>query len=110
MGARASVSFKDTNNNESITIFSHWGGADLALEARLYLAELKQDIQNEKVNPITPLARLDLQTIVIDFIRHLTKNNTRIESNLYLGKDEVDGDNSDFGHTAINLDDYGNKQ
>ena len=40
---------------------------------------------------------------MVDFIRHLTKNMDRIESNYYMGKDGNDGDNSDNGHYVFDL-------
>ena len=40
---------------------------------------------------------------MVDFIRYVTKDKKRVESDLYLGKDETEGDNSDNGHHVIKL-------
>lgn len=103
MGARASVSFLHDGEKESITCFSHWGGEEFHREAKEYVEELKQDIEDGKINPVYPLGRLEPETVAIDFIRHITKDMERVESDLYLGRDESEGDNSDYGHLAIDL-------
>ncbi|MFO7897772.1 MAG: hypothetical protein R6V58_01790 [Planctomycetota bacterium] len=108
MGARASVSFQNGKiwpPEKSIVIFSHWGGVEFHQEAKDYLKNLKQDIKDGKVSPIYPLGRLEPNTVAIDFIRHITKGLERVESDLYLGKDESDGDNSDYGHLSLELED-----
>ena len=102
MGARASVSFKD-EHRESIVVFSHWGGEEFLQSADNYLIELLADIKSGVIKPSSPLGRLESDRVVIDFIRHLTKDLTRVDSDLYLGKDEMDGDNSDYGHKTIEL-------
>ena len=38
---------------------------------------------------------------MVDFIRHITKGMKKVDSDLYLGKDYNDGDNSDNGHFSI---------
>ena len=105
MGARASVSFKD-QHNESPAIFSHWGGKKFHQEAKDYVHDLKKDIkdENNKLSSVYPLGRLEPSTVIVDFIRHITKKMDRVESDLYLGKTETDGDNSDYGHETIVLD------
>ena len=103
MGARASVSFKK-GNQESISVFSHWGGKEFHKAAKLYAETLKLEIANGDVPPAWPLGRLEPQTVVTDFVRDIAKNQARIISDLYLGKDQDDGDNSDYGHELIILD------
>ncbi len=56
--------------------------------------------------PITfPLGRLEPGTVMVDFIRALTKDCESVNSNYYLGKDDMDGDNSDNGHFTIDVND-----
>lgn len=50
-----------------------------------------------------PIDRLEPPTVMTDFIRWYTKDRGRIESSIYLGKDEKDGDNSDNGHYTFDL-------
>lgn len=40
---------------------------------------------------------------MVDFIRDITQKLRRVESDLYLGVSEYDGDNSDNGHHIILL-------
>jgi len=99
MGARISIQF--TNGNEkSPVLFSHWGGEEFLDTVNTYLQELKAEIAD---NQTDPLDRLSPQTVMVDFIRYLTKDMDRSSSNLYLGADENDGDNSDYGHHKIDL-------
>lgn len=98
MGARASVSFKK-EDQESVTLFNHWGGEEFAQEAKDYVNKLKA----ERTGSMMPLDRFEPETVMVDFIRHLTKDMPRVESSLYLGKDSTDGDNRDYGHTVIEL-------
>ncbi len=102
MGARASVSFRDMHE-ESIVVFSHWGGDEFLQDAEDYIQELRNDIAEGEVSKSSPLARLEASRVVIDFIRHITKNLKRVDSDLYLGQTESDGDNSDYGHKCIDL-------
>ena len=96
MGDRASVSFK-TGDKESVALFSHWGGMEFVNKAREYADQLKKSRSGE----MYPLDRFDPQTVMVDFIRHLTKDIGIVTSDLYLGKDGDDGDNSDNGHTVV---------
>lgn len=104
MGNRISIQFKN-GEDESPVLFSHWGGEEFKQEAEDYVTELKGEIGMK--NPMTgtePLDRLEPGTVMVDFIRQITKNMDRVKSDLYLGKDENDGDNSDNGHHVIELD------
>ena len=100
MGDRISIQFKN-GNEKSVALFSHWGGSEFAETAREYVQELKAETKNNNI--INPLDRLEPSTVMVDFIRHITKDKKRIESDLYLGKDENDGDNSDNGNVIIKL-------
>ena len=102
MGNRISISF-EKDNQESVTLFSHWDGKLLVEKAEHYIEKLNKDIKNNKISKCTPLARLEPGTVMVDFIRSYTKKLERIDSNLYLGKNSSDGDNSDNGHQIIIL-------
>lgn len=99
MGARISIQFANGNETSPV-LFSHWGGEEFLDEVNTYLQELKAEVTNKVTEP---LDRLSPQTVMVDFIRYLTKDMGRSSSNLYLGVDENDGDNSDYGHHVIDL-------
>ena len=99
MGNRISIQFQN-ENEKSVVLFSHWGGTDFADDAKNYVAELVEEVGDKEMNP---LDRLEPGIVMVDFIRHITKNETRVESDLYLGVSENDGDNSDNGHHIIDL-------
>lgn len=107
MGDRASISFQN-GTEESVALFSHWGGREFQDKAVKYLMELDRERQNKDKNGVNPLYRFEPATMIVDFIRWLCKDEgiERVESNLYLGKDSEDGDNSDNGHLCINVGDY----
>ena len=98
MGDRASISFRK-DDEESVTLFSHWGGQGFFKTAQEYANELRQ----ERKGRMMPLDRMEPNTVMVDFIRFLTRDEKRVESNLYLGVDKNDGDNSDNGHRVIEL-------
>jgi len=102
MGDRASISFKD-GSEESVALFHHWGGVSFAREALNYLKRLKEKIAKRKSKISDPIARLEPNTVMVDFIRDYTKGMEIVESSLYLGKDRRDGDNSDNGHFVIDV-------
>lgn len=103
MGNKISISF-EKNGKESVTLFSHWQGIQLKDDAEHYINKLLNDIKEDKeMLKSMPLGRLEPGTVMVDFIRHITKNLKRIESDFYLGKSQYDGDNSDNGHHRINL-------
>ena len=101
MGDRISIRFVN-GDRESVALFSHWGGRAFLKEALQYIRELKKEI-GEKKEALTPLGRLEPSTVMVDFIRHLTKDMDRLNRDLYLGKDEDDGDNWNNGHWDIDL-------
>ena len=99
MGDRASISFRK-GKDESVTLFSHWGGKAFQDNAEKYIYQLKQ-LQKGKM--VYPLERLEPATVMVDFIRSLTTGMDRVKSDLYLGRDSTDGDNSNNGHRIIDL-------
>jgi len=100
MGARVSIQFKNGDNLSPI-LFSHWGGDSFVEEANKYVEELKEEVGDKKCYP---LERLEAGTVLVDFIRHITKNLKRVDSDLYLEISENNGDNRDYGHHIIELD------
>jgi len=101
MGDRVSISFVQ-GDWESPALFSHWGGIEFVEYALKYTIDLAKRKRGKTFNP---LDRLEPQTVLVDFIRHITKNEKEIDGDLYLGKDSNDGDNSDNGHYQIILPD-----
>ena len=102
MGDRISISFKN-GEAESVSLFHHWGGMSFLDEALEYVNNLTEDITNGNMDNTYPLGRLEPATVMVDFIRFLTKDMKRVNHNLYLGKDKNDGDDSDNGHYIIDL-------
>lgn len=100
MGDRVSVSFSN-GNEESVVLFSHWGGRGFLNATQEYVESLKLCTNEDKVHD--PLDRLEPSTVMVDFIRWLTTETKRVGSNLYLGKTPNDGDNSDNGHWTLDL-------
>lgn len=113
MGDRVSISFRK-GAWESVALFSHWGGMDFVNLARQYVLELRSEqttssvlhaLDSGKTRAITayPLDRLEPDTVMVDFIRYLTRGMDRVKSDYYLGRDWEQGDNSDNGHHVIDL-------
>jgi len=100
MGDRVSISFKN-DNKESVVLFSHWRGMNLVKQAKQYVAELKEECKQKGI--LYPLYRLEVDTVMVDFVRHITKGMERVNSDLYLTTNNNRGDNSDNGHHVINL-------
>jgi len=100
MGARISIQF-EKENEKSVVLFSHWGGEEFAEQAEQYAEDLKNEVS--KNNGLNPLDRLEPNTVMVDFIRSITKEMPRVEGDLYLGINKNDGDNSDYGHKIIDL-------
>lgn len=99
MGDRASIAFKN-GDEVSVVLFSHWGGMGFVKQAIAYAVRLKD---SRKSNTY-PLHRCEPATVMVDFIRYLTKDKELVNSDLYLGKDEYEGDNSDNGHHIIDFE------
>lgn len=98
MGDRVSISFRN-GDCESVTLFSHWDGSGFAYIALEYAKLLKEP----EDSMMYPLDRLEPETVMVDFIRYLTKDMESVRSNYYLGATPKDGDNSDNGHFIIDL-------
>ena len=107
MGDRVSISFVNPNCGEyaeSVALFSHWGGMSFVDFAHEYAKNLKSWISETYDRPeAQPLSRMEPDTVMVDFIRHLTESKERVTHNYYLGKTELDGDNSNNGHHKIYL-------
>lgn len=105
IGDRVSISFVN-GKEESVVLFSHWGGTWFVDKAAEYVKQLKDELADAN-QPVFlasgPLGRLEPRTVMVDFIRHITTGMHRVANDLYLGKDETDGDNSNQGHWRINL-------
>jgi hypothetical protein len=112
MGDRVSVSFvreaEDWQGqmcrSESVVLFSHWGGIGFVEKAEGYARELVEKMKRDPNIVSSPLARLEPETVMVDFIRYVTPSQARVLSDLYLGADSGSGDNSDNGHYCIHLD------
>ena len=110
MGDRISIRFIN-DNWKSPVLFSHWGGTSLLEDVDIYLTELREEISLLDHPSSQPLDRLEVGTVLVDFIRWLAGrelagvSRQRITSNFYLGTDESDGDNSDNGHVDVDLTD-----
>lgn len=103
MGNRVSISFIN-GDEESVALFSHWGGRAFVKDAKDYVKKLKSEQEPNRV--VEPLDRLEPNTVMVDFIKTFMNNEygtNRVKSNYYLGKDGNDGDNSDNGHFKIDL-------
>jgi len=99
MGDRVSIQFKK-GEDISPVLFSHWRGMEFIEEARNYVKELIAEVGNSSMYP---LDRLEPRTVLVDFVRYITQGEIRVKSDLYLGVNEDDGDNSDNGHFVIEL-------
>ena len=101
MGDRVSIQFVN-GERKSVVLFSHWEGMALVDIAQDYAIKLKEEKAGQH---ITPLDRLEPETVMVDFIRHLVVylSIPNVDGNYYLGKDENDGDNGDNGHHLISL-------
>ena len=93
MGDRVSIQFEN-DGEKSVVLFSHWDGMGFVSRAREYAKNLEK---RKRGKGITPLDRLEVNTVMVDFIRD------DVEGNFYLGATENDGDNSDNGHHIIKL-------
>ena len=103
MGMRVSVSFI-YEEEESVALYAHNGGIDFVEDAYDYVRELLGRLGSVRGGP---LSRLEPPHVMVDFIRWLALRlggDASKELDCYLGKDELDGDNTDFGHYAIHLD------
>ena len=103
MGMRVSVSFV-YGNEESVALYAHNGSIDFVEDAYEYARELLGRLDSVRGRP---LGRLEPPHVMVDFIRWLALRlggDASKELDCYLGKDDLDGDNTDFRHYAIHLD------
>ncbi len=100
MGDRISIQFQN-GKEKSVCLFSHWGGESFLETAVSYVNTLMREVKGKESGP---LDRLEPNTVMVDFIRYITKGMKRVESDLYLASTEDDGDNSDNGHHVIKLE------
>ena len=101
MGDRISIRFVDEHGNKSATLFSHWNGKGLLNDVNTYLDELYHNVETDIRS--TPIGRKEPETVMVDFIRWLTKTEERIYGNYYIVPTPNDGDNSDNWHYDIIL-------
>ena len=72
MGARISIQFKK-DKEKSICLFAHWGGIELVQKVVTYLKELKTEHESQHSQIVEPLDRMEPNTVIVDFIRYITK-------------------------------------
>lgn len=102
MGDRISIKF--TNGSEkSPVLFSHWGGIEFLREAERYVEKLQTWAAINDRNGLSPLGRMEPGRVIIDFIRHITIGMDRVDSDIYLERNEDEGDDSDNGHHILDL-------
>jgi hypothetical protein len=105
MGDRVSIRFINAHDTHSPVIFSHWGGMDFVECAVQY----SLDLIAERTGQLAPLDRLEPRTVTCDFLYNIDRyyglmaKEHRIDSDIYIGVDENDGDNGDNGHFDIDL-------
>tara|TARA_R100001594_G_scaffold136986_1_gene179680 strand:- start:516 stop:905 length:390 start_codon:yes stop_codon:yes gene_type:complete len=125
MGDRVSISFKDNDDDESVALFHHWGGTEFPKVAFDWFREFKKSLKS--------MTRLESRNIMAQFVQWLGQrghyrecigfeegkfdkplySDELLSHNIYFGKDQNDGDNSDNGHYVIHtikgemLDDKG---
>jgi hypothetical protein len=97
MGDRISIQFKNKSGMKSAVLCSHWDGEQLLEFVSNYLEELK----HERRDNMYPIDRLEAPTVMADFIRYLTLDIERINSNYYIVSTPEECDNSDNGHYII---------
>lgn len=123
MGDRVSIQFvnrQESNEDDGVVLFNHWGGLDFPREAIDYAIKLKQWADAEHTrhpNGSAPLDRLEVRVVMTDFMLHLATNTEwlihtdyktgkptgRCNDSIYFGRTENDGDNSDNGHFKIDV-------
>ena len=100
MGARISIQFKN-GYAKSAVLSSHWGGTDFVKEAEHYIKMLRIE-RGERM--MEPLDRLEPDVVMADFVRHITKDMSRVTSDFRLVCSTDETDNSDYGHHIIDLE------
>lgn len=98
MGDRVSISFVERGKNnsvedESVAIFSHWGGMNFVREAERFVKDQGPCVSRSAREPCF---------MAVYFLEYLFKKfPDRFDP--YLGKDPKNGDNSDNGHFWIDI-------
>jgi hypothetical protein len=102
MGDRAAIQFVN-GDEQSVVLCSHWGGMEFVRGAQRYVWDLKKEIKNDTSRMNGPLERFEPNTVMVDFIRHITSRMKRVTNDLYLGATEDNVDCSDNGLHRIDL-------
>ena len=101
MGNRISIRFVN-KGEKSVYLFSHWDGQYLIEQVGDFLREIKKTTDTEA--GITPLDRLEPNTLMVNFIYWLLDKNGGIQTgNYYLATNESEGDNGDNGHYDLDV-------
>ena len=118
MGERVSIQFQkleqygnqDPVQEKSVVLFNHWGGTEFPELAYDWVRGFRENSQREKLDRVSdPISRMDIQIVMVQFIGYLATSGFfkhhryegAISDSLYLGKDENDGDNSNYGNHLI---------
>jgi len=103
MGERSSISLRqqaywgdEDTYWESVVVFNHWGGMHFVREAFEYFNKLVHECRDGPSNGADPHDRMEPAKIIVPFI-------VKHASQVYLGRDMKNGDNSDHGHWVIIL-------
>ena len=100
MGDKVSISFR-RGGNESVVLFSQWGGADFLRQANTYADHLRV----ARIGTKALLDPLEPNRAMVDFIQSLTTDNvSRGASDLYLAATPEDGTGVSDGHYVVRLD------
>ena len=103
MGDRISIQFIDKYGERSVPLFSHWQGVQFVKMAQDYVNKYKPIISQDGFPMESNMA-------MVDFIRYITQGVDRVITDIYLGANPDDGDNSDNGNWIINLEDGSSKE
>ena len=132
MGDRVSISFRDSDGEESPALFHHWGGTNFPESALAWFKAFKGKAEAEsKARWSTPINRLEARIMLAQFLSFLGKEKAErniktlvyndgdnptsgvkevlydddvLSQSIYMGADKNDGDNSDNGHYVIHTD------
>ena len=117
MGERVSIQFQklerygnqDPVKEKSVVLFHHWGAEDFPELALDWVRDFREKAKNQAVSRVSdPISRMEPQTLMVQFIGYLANTGYKshrydfaLSDSLYLGKDENDGDNSNWGNHLI---------
>lgn len=105
MGARISVQFKNGERTSPV-LFDHWGGTEFlgaVNEFAITMYKQVEEQKKERPNLSDPFSRLEPEHAMVRFIVWLGKTG-KYQDSMYLGVNENDGDNSDYGHHIFDLE------